>query len=353
MGKSVDLEIDVSESAQIGITAHTAVTVVLPEVEDMPTPPIVCFAFPGGGYSRGYFTFDMPDSIEGGEAGWHAARGWIVVACDHLGVGGSTVPEGTVLDFNNIARGNKATVEAVMATLEAGTLDESFPPIVDAVKIGIGQSMGGNFLLVLQGQHQVFDGIASLGYSAIHTVVPSRPGTPQAAWPWMLRGSDLGVTPPLNAEALAAAAAPTIEGEESLAAVAELEGEHPFRWAFHYDDEPEDIVSIDLADPSELADGLPSWRSATTPPCAIFGVAPGAVATEAASITVPILAAMGERDVVPNPWMEPFAFRSSRDITLFVCEGMAHMHNFANTRHRFWTKIHSWGDGVAALGAEG
>jgi hypothetical protein len=80
-------------------------------------------------------------------------------------------------------------------------------------------------------------------------------------------------------------------------------------------------------------------------------LAPGAVATEAAAITVPVLVAVGERDVVPNPWMEPFAFKSSTDISVFVVPRMAHMHNFAHTRHLLWDKIHSWGTGVASLRA--
>ena len=89
-----------------------------------------------------------------------------------------------------------------------------------------------------------------------------------------------------------------------------------------------------------------------TPPAGLVAgrcrvLTPGAVATEAASITVPVLIAVGERDVVPNPWMEPSAFKSSTDISLFVCERMAHMHNFAHTRESFWQRIHSWGNGVA------
>jgi alpha-beta hydrolase superfamily lysophospholipase len=80
-------------------------------------------------------------------------------------------------------------------------------------------------------------------------------------------------------------------------------------------------------------------------------VAPGTVATEAAAITAPVLLAMGERDVVPQPWLEPTAFKSSTDVTLFVCPRMAHMHNFASTRRLFWARIHAWGTGVAALRA--
>ena len=78
-------------------------------------------------------------------------------------------------------------------------------------------------------------------------------------------------------------------------------------------------------------------------------VAPGAVAQEAAAITVPVLIASGERDVTPDPHAEPKAYRSSADISVYVCPRMAHMHNFAHTRALFWERIHTWGAGVAAM----
>src|SRR3546814_10893950 len=81
-------------------------------------------------------------------------------------------------------------------------------------------------------------------------------------------------------------------------------------------------------------------------------VAPGAVALEAAAITVPVLVAVGERDVVPDPWMEPKAFKSAHDVSVFVCPRMGHMHNFATTRSLFWQRIHSWGAGVAEMRAQ-
>jgi pimeloyl-ACP methyl ester carboxylesterase len=205
-----------------------------------------------------------------------------------------------------------------------------------ATKIGIGQSMGGCFTIVLQGQHGTFDGIASLGYSGIHTHVPSRPGETPSLMPWMLRNGAPG-SMPLNMAALAGATMPDPANPPT---------ENPFAWAFHYDDEPADIVAADMNPVAEGAP-LPPWKSATSASCGIFMVAPGTVATEAASITTPVLLAMGERDVIANPWMEPFAFRSSIDITLFVCPRMAHMHNFASTRFRFWDRIHTWGTGVA------
>ncbi len=347
MHGTIELQIDVTDAAGLGIEARTAATVYLPDAETLSDPPVVCFAFPGGGYCRRYYSFDMPDGAGRGEAGWHVARGWIFVACDHLGFGDSTVPDGNVLNYDNVAAGNRATVDAVMRRLESGSMLDGFPAVRDATKLGIGQSMGGCFTIVLQGQHGTFDGIASLGYSAIHTVVPSRPGTPRAVWPWIPRGSDLEHPQILNAAAVSAATGPTLTGNDSIGEAAAA-GEHPFAWAFHYDDVPSDIVAADMAASAGTAERpLPRWRSATMPACGLYMVAPGTVALEAASITVPVLVAVGERDVVPDPWMEPKAFKSATDITVFVCPRMAHMHNFASTREVFWQRIHSWGTGVA------
>jgi pimeloyl-ACP methyl ester carboxylesterase len=344
MPASVDFQVDVTDAAGTGKEAHTAVTVFLPDPGSMSDPPVVCFGFPGGGYSRSYFSFDMPGDSGGGQAGYHTSRGWVFAAVDHLGVGESTIVEPDTLDYETVALANKATVETVVTRLTEGTLADGFPPVARAVKIGIGQSMGGCFTIVLQAQHAPFDAIASLGYSGIHTLVPSRPGTPPIPWPWMRRGSDLASALPLNSRALSAGGPEISE----VVGDASADAEHPMQWAFHFDDEPADIVAADMAGAAGVMDNLPEWRSATVPACAIFMVTPGTVASEAASITVPVLLAMGERDVVPNPWMEPFAFRSSRDVTLYVCPRMAHMHNFAGTRRDFWARIHAWGCGVAA-----
>ncbi|HEY3851069.1 MAG TPA: alpha/beta hydrolase [Steroidobacteraceae bacterium] len=344
--KSIELRIDVTEAAALGRPMQTAVTVFMPQGE-LTNPPVVCFAFPGGGYCRRYYSFDMPDGSGGGQAGYHCDRGWIFVACDHLGFGDSTVPEGNALDYENIARANDATVKAVMQKLAGGTLREDCPPVRGAATLGIGQSMGGCFTIVAQAQLETFDAIGVLGYSGIHTIVPSRPGAPAAVWPWVLRASPLDNPKILNRSALAAAAGPKLGAQSELAAAA-AGGEHPFAWCFHYDDEPADIVALDMRAASGVG-ALPAWRSATTPPCGLYMVAPGTVSTEAASITVPVLIAVGERDVVPDPWMEPKAFKSSSDVTVFVCPRMGHMHNFAHTRREFWQRIHAWGAGVADM----
>ena len=346
MRAPVPLRIDVTEAAALGMPAHIAATLFLPDI--VPVEAVICFAFPGGGYSRAYYAFDMPDGRGGGQAGFHTARGWIVVTVDHLGFGESTVPDGNALDLDNIAAANHAAVVAVMARLAQGTLADGLAPVRAVAALGIGQSMGGCFTVVAQGQFGTFDGIGVLGFSAIHTVVPSRPGAPTSVWPWISPRSPLDHPRVLNAAALAAAEGAKLGDGAALQAAA-ASGEHPFRWAFHWDDEPADIVALDMAASAGTADPLPTWRSATTPPCGVYMVAPGVVALEAAAITVPVLVANGERDVVPDPWAEPKAYQSSRDVTVYVCPRMAHMHNFAHTRALLWTRIHAWGEGVAAM----
>jgi hypothetical protein len=168
-------------------------------------------------------------------------------------------------------------------------------------------------------------------------------------WPWLLRNSDPGNPLILNRAELDAGHGPVIGGAGTLVALAADSGEHPFAWSFHYDDEPPEIVEADLSAASGLlpeAD-LPPWRSSTTPACGMYMLAPGTVASEAAAITVPVLIGVGERDVVPNPWLEPGAYKSARDVSFFVCPRMAHMHNFATTRELLWQRIHSWGTHVA------
>jgi pimeloyl-ACP methyl ester carboxylesterase len=345
MKTSIELRIDVTDAAALGKPMQTAVSVYLSDGE-LANPPVVCFAFPGAGYCRRYYSFNMPDCPAGGEAAFHCERGWIFVACDHLGFGDSTIPEVNALDLETIARGNDATVRAVMEKLENGTLFAGYPRVIGATRIGLGQSMGGCFTIVAQAQHNTFDGVGILGFSGIHTVMPSRPSTLPAVLPWVMRGSSLDSPNILNQATLAAAAGAKLPARENLAAA--VVAEHPLAWCFHYDDEPADIVSLEMAAISGREGPLPEWRSATTPSCWLYVVAPGAVATEAASITVPVLVAVGERDFVPDPWMEPKAYKSSNDISVFVCPRMSHMHNFAHTRRKFWQRIYSWGTGVAA-----
>lgn len=345
--QELEQQIDVTDAAGLGERAHIAVTITLPDPARMPPVPFLCFAKPGGGYSRGYYTHDLPGPGTGAEASWHAARGWIFISVDHLGVGASSLHPGATLDFARLARTAQAAEDEIVRRLAEGTLADGFPTVRDTVRIGIGQSMGGCMTIVQQGRHHCYDGVGVLGYSAIHTS-PYHHRSDPSLMPWF--GRDTLLSDPLtllNPDSVALGQPNGTPGDGV--------GDRMMR-NFHYDDVPEDVAVADLAHfnrPGHLqgdahAGHRPApWHSFTFPnPVAPATLTPGIIAPEAAAIRVPVLAAFGERDVSREPKDEPKAYFSSSAIDVFVCPRMGHMHNFASTRELFWERIDSWAEWV-------
>jgi alpha-beta hydrolase superfamily lysophospholipase len=322
--KKIDLRIDVSKAAGLDGPQQIAASVFLPEPNTLRSPAVVLFAAPGGGYTRGYYDLSFPGHAGYSQAEQHTARGFIVVAYDHLGVGESTTTGLARLNFENLAAANDAAVREIHRRLVAGEVDASLPALPELVKIGIGQSMGGCLAVVAQGRHRSFDAIAVLGFSAIHTVLPQRAGIAQAV-PAPQRGSDASA---LSIDTVSRSVPDFV---------------YPFFW----EDTPRDILDADLAGGYPLRRSAPAWGSLSIPACAVMMISPGCIAREAAAIEVPLLLAMGERDVCPRPHAEPGAYPACRDISLYVVPQMAHMHNFASTRQGLWNRIECWAQRVA------
>jgi alpha-beta hydrolase superfamily lysophospholipase len=333
---SFDLELDVGEAAALGEPAAVAATVhvagagVGAGVGAEGSPPVVCFARPGAGFTRHYFTDDLPGPVSGAQAEWHAARGWVFVSVDHLGVGGSsTHHEGSRLDHATVTAAAHAADLQVLERLAAGTLHPDLQVVADPVVLGIGQSMGGALLIAQQARSRTYDGIGVLGYSAVHTSAATRPGFPTMVLPWIPRHAQYDDTAAVLNVARVLAAAEAAEQVDFLEALT---------WVFHYDD----------VDAAAAATGR--WNADGYHPVIIASVTtPGVVATEAAAIEVPVLVALGERDGVVDPKGEPRAYLSANSVDLFVCPRMAHMHNFAGTRELFWERIDSWARWVTSL----
>ena len=163
----IDLDIDVTEAAGLSEQAFVAVSVQLPSSDAMSDLPVVCFAKPGAGFTRHYFTDDLPGPGSGAQAAWHAMRGWIFVSVDYLGVGASSRHEPEALDFRTLASAADAADRRVLEMLAAGTLSDRIQALSDPVVIGLGQSMGGCLLVLQQAWHRTYDGIGVLGYSAM------------------------------------------------------------------------------------------------------------------------------------------------------------------------------------------
>ena len=352
MARQVDLRIDVTGALALGEPVHITASLVLPEPGLLAERPVVCFAKPAGGYARGYYTCELPgpptERPYGSQAGFHTARGWIFVAMDNLGSGDSSVLTAELLTFTNATRAALAAEEEILLRLANGLIAEDFPPVLQPVRIAIGQSTGGCLAIIQQARHQCYDGVGVLGFSAVHSHPATPPGEAPVVTPWFSR--DIPPDQPggiINAGAVAAAAG----GRQGSAWNA-------LAWGFHYDDVPFEVLEQDLAHYDAIADGggqqenrdRSPWLSYTTPhEAARLVLTPGIVAPEAAAVSVPVLSAMGERDLVVDPLGEARAFRSALSFDLFVCPRMGHMHNFAGTRALFWERIHAFGEWCAAV----
>ena len=289
-----------------GVSRALAVTVHLPEFAGDQTGAPVVVSLPGGGYNRRYF-----DLTEAGysEAAHRVGRGVIVIAIDHLGVGESDIPDLAELSLEAVAEADHAALQVVLQRLRDGKLTTDLPAIRPTVVIGEGQSMGGHVALLMQAHHRCFDGLAMLGSS----VVCTRLRAPRTVDDICLIGKR--------------------DPAEGLAMLRNLD----WRFAFHWDDVPDRFADVDSA-AKNGAGPLPYWGSATAPNAA-NALLPGYYAREAASVNVPVLVGMGERDVCQDPLRELAAYVSARDIALLVCPRMGHMHNFAGTRAMLWNRL--------------
>jgi pimeloyl-ACP methyl ester carboxylesterase len=298
-----------------------AMTVHLPDPQRISGR--VIFASPGGGYARGYYDMSFAGHQGYSQAQHHIAQGHIVVAFDHLGVGGSSTEGDDRLSIEEIADRNDEAIREVAERLRRGTLVEDFPALPNALSIGIGQSMGGGVTILMQARHRSFDAIGVLGYSAIHTVMPQR--------------SDADVERGIAAYDFdRATPASSMSMIEASAQVAD------FRYPFHWEDVPADIVAADMDAGFPIRQRATPFGSMTIPNCALAMMSRGFVREEAAAIDVPVFLGFGERDTSRNPHDEPSAYTRARDVTLCIVPRMAHMHNFASTRRRLWDRISGW-----------
>jgi pimeloyl-ACP methyl ester carboxylesterase len=317
-----DVTVDVTEACALGRPLHVVATVFLPPPDRLAQRQPLVFAVPGGGYSRGYFDMHFAGHSGYSQAAHHVARGLLFVSIDHLGVGDSTPEVCNELRIEDIATANDAAVGKISQLLRHGDVLPGYPPVDVGLRIGMGQSMGGGVAIIMAGRHRTFDALAVLGYSAIHTVLPQR------------RVEDEQYVEKFDYS--------RDDAPETFSLRAASEAVPEFLFPFFYDDVPTDIVATDTAGGYPIRDVAPVFGSKTLPLCVIAMLSPGYVEREAADLTVPVFVGLGERDTAPDPRAEPSAYVSSPDITVFICERMAHMHNFASTRGVLWDRITRW-----------
>lgn len=344
--KHIDLTIDVTDAAGLGEPAHVAATVHLPPADRLRTPAIVCFAKPGAGFSRHYFTADLPGPASGSQAEWHVNNGCIFVSVDHLGVGdSSTHSPVSRLDFTTVVAAANAAEGVICDRLVSGQLDPELPAINDFVKIGIGHSMGACLTVMQQGRFHSYDGIAPLGFSAVYNRTPTLADRDPVVAAWNLPVSGAAEESViLNRSRFEAAFRKYHDKAPSPGDVLANRSPEVNRWLYFYDD-----VLPHLA---QHGDKPSPWVSPTAPGLKNSILTPGIFAPEAAAVDVPVLVVAGERDVLADIKAEPRAYLSANSVELYECPAMGHMHNFAGTRTLLWKKLDLWMNWVVAARGE-
>jgi alpha-beta hydrolase superfamily lysophospholipase len=320
----IHLDVDITgEVPGIEGPLHQRVTAYLPPRDLLLDPAVVLFAFPGGGASRGMYCTETHNLTSYSQARWHAERGAVFVAVDHLGTGESAHPDPALLSTPEpLALANKATSTAVLRLLAGDRLSPGWGALGEPAVLAMGHSMGGALTIILQGQHDFFDGVAILGYSAFHTTVPLPPDATDDHRP---RPHRVRNSPPEN---LGIWAERTFKQDRAAR-----------QWFGRWDDEE--------AEEMRRHRWIVPLASKTMPPAAQSMNSVGYASEEASRILSPVFLGYGVRDVGRNPWEEPRYFWRSRDVQLAVIPRMTHGINSAATRAELWQRLHHWAVGVA------
>jgi alpha-beta hydrolase superfamily lysophospholipase len=264
--------------------------------------PRVVLCFPGTSYTKAYCHLEVPGF---GQAAYSCAlalakSGCVVICLDHLGVGDSSMPDGSRLTLATMARTNAMITRHIQEHVTNGTLIDDLPPIPAPIFLGVGHSMGAFLLVEQQATSRSFAGIALLGYTN-GSLIPRGDSTlldlafPHARYPEYL----------------------TVDREGARALF------HPGI--------PAQVVQAD----NQVASAVPSGILRAMQH-------PEEILPKAALINVPVFLANADRDLSADFHREPASYPAARDISLFQLLESGHCHHFAPTRRVLWRRLAQW-----------
>jgi pimeloyl-ACP methyl ester carboxylesterase len=301
--------------------AHLAVDVFIPTGVSLREPVIVFFCVPGGGLNRRYFDLPVTDDVSFSFAQQMASRGMITVAIDPLGVGGSSRPDAGFDIVPDVASAALAPVQrCISAELRAGTLAPGLlPALPKLLCVGVGHSLGAMLIVMQQAQFHSYDAVVLFGFGPV--------GMPEV----------------LSQEARALANDPPAV----RANVVRLAR------AFHGEPYPEVKPSGrgreifgGGADPRAM-NALRTVQDRLLATVSMFALVPGSSAPEAAQIDVPLLLAVGDRDICGPPHRLPASFPGSADVTLLCLPNTGHSHFVFSSTSALFPRLALWAETVA------
>jgi alpha-beta hydrolase superfamily lysophospholipase len=281
-------------------------------VRTEPAPILLC-CLAGGTCSTGYFDLQVEGYSDYSMADYLAARGFIIVAFDHLGVGSSSPVDDIFGVTPRLASAvNDYAHRSVAQGLVSGTLVPGVRPLPDLVSIGVGHSMGGMLLGVQQARHATFAAVAILGHGV--------------GLPTVLTEEELSYARDGNVTEEA-----VVRLARTRFAVPAAAPSRPPPGSFLPPDLPEPVRSAFVAQQTELLFS-----------CGLTSMLPGATDAEKAAITAPVFLGFGEDDLTQDFTGCVALYEAANDISLFVLPGAAHCHNQSARRTMLWDRLAHW-----------
>jgi pimeloyl-ACP methyl ester carboxylesterase len=319
-----ELALDVSAALPFDGEPMALSATIHPPADGPPRAALICW--PGGSYARAYWDMQIPGHPGYSFAEHLAARGFLVVAADHLGVGASGKPaDGDRVDFTTMSAAAASFVAQVRALLAAGAPELGGVALPGLPVIGVGHSLGACLTVVTQARHECYDAIAALGFThGAKDVAVEAVGSAEGD-----RDADEAALRRTAIEQAKAFFGPAWDDVYGLVDRAPHHG-----W-LHGPGVPADVVA---ADDREVA----AWPRQPY----VDALHAGYSARFAAQVRCPVFLGFGEHDVPPVPHDDVAYYTASPDVTLFVVPGAAHCHNFAPARAQLWDRIAVWAAGI-------
>ena len=276
--------------------------------------PIVLFCLPGGGMNRRYFDLRAAGDDSYSFARQMAARGFISVLVDHLGVGDSSRPKDSyALTTELLAQASANVFDEVRDKLVNGSIVNGLGPIPKVASVGIGHSMGAMLTIVQQARARQHRGIAVLGFST-------------RGLPEYLTGEARGLDPA------------TARREAPRLARTMFREDYP---VIGRSGDGNALYAGKSAEPAGV-EAIKAARDVLLPVPAFQSMLPGNVAAEAARIDVPVFVGLGERDMAGPPLEAPKAFTASPAVTFALLPGAGHSHFLFAARHELFDRLAQW-----------
>jgi pimeloyl-ACP methyl ester carboxylesterase len=270
---------------------------------------------PGGAMRRGYFDLMVGEDTSYSFAEAMAAHGHVSVLIDSLGVGEGGRPlDGYELTPDVMADANERAVAHILNGLRRGDLDPALPPMTALKSIGVGHSMGALLTAVQQARHRSHVAVLLLGYST------------------------RGMADFNSAEENAYADDPA-GARANAVRLARIRHPEPY---FEIVSNPtsREVFGRGADRPAVMALATVREKCLATP--SLFSMIPASSAPDCAAVDVPVMLAIGDRDICGPPHEVPASFPASRDITLLVLAETGHTHFVFPSRQELFDRVARW-----------